>query len=355
MWDGKKGEYLKAIQQYKPLAWSRGWFALRKPGWRPADSEPLLWQVGPDCEDGFFFLPDLPLYLDGSCQCPAEAEIAAAGAAVVQVVNGHVVRRIWFTVPTGFIHSAATGEHLAARFAMIKARPGTVIVVDCASVVSSILHEYRYAADWRRPMAGIWKDMEDYFDKVTVVKTKAHRSKAEAEQAGDLEHFLGNDLADQAAKAAAWEGLQGKEEAEDFVALSARRKGFLRSVASMLALWKPTPKITSREKEPRRRKDKPQHSVQWVSQLNLWQCTVCLRTFRVQERIDKVPCKTGRVVMANLAVRAEALGHQVWSASLVQGQGFILFCNTCGLYAQVRARGLVQPCSGPQGQGSRQE
>ena len=73
------------------------------------------------------------------------------------------------------------------------------VEADCASVVASATRRI-WAIGERRPEAGIWRKIREG---VEVSKTKAHRTKAEAEAEGDLVGWIGNGLADSWAKMAA--------------------------------------------------------------------------------------------------------------------------------------------------------
>ena len=83
-----KGQVRKWLQEAKeqPLGRDKGWFGRRKPGWRATKE---VWYCEPLFVEGeTFFLPDLPIYVDGSCFFPTEDEVRAAGAAAVQVKDG---------------------------------------------------------------------------------------------------------------------------------------------------------------------------------------------------------------------------------------------------------------------------
>merc|ERR1712194_860348 len=96
----------------------------------------------------FDFLPNMPVYTDGSCFCGTDPVLAAAGAAAVQVYpNGKPARAAWVTLPAWLPQTAASAEHTTVSLAVnINPLRSLHIMSDCASVVASAKDR-----EWERP------------------------------------------------------------------------------------------------------------------------------------------------------------------------------------------------------------
>ena len=166
------------------------------------------------------------------------------------------------------------------------APPNAEVHTDCASVVHAALHPQEAVAP-RRPMAGLWmlhprRDLQ-------VCKTKAHRTRAEAEAQGDVTTYLGNDLADRCAKTAAMLLTNMPHEVQKHNDHAAQVKDFWRGVivlwqqwpsfdeAVRLGIWKVPP---PRAQLPGRRFCRRPHSLEWHEGLHRYTCTVCFRKGR---------------------------------------------------------------------------
>jgi len=147
---------------------------------------------------------DKKLYTDGSCFRGSDPEFASAGGAADQIhENGKIARVARIALPRWLPQTAAAGEHVACYLAVCFSLPIGItsqILSDCASVVRSAKSR-AYAVNYKRPFAGIWNMIGNKWGWWPVVtKTKAHRTKKEAEKEGDLQDWFGNDLADVYAK-----------------------------------------------------------------------------------------------------------------------------------------------------------
>ena len=167
----------------------------------------------------FAFLPDLPVYTDGSCFCGTDPILASAGAAAVQVYpDGTPARAAWVTLPSWLPQTAASAEHTAVSLAVsIDPTRSLEVYTDCAGVVASAKNR-QWATQHSRPFAALWRDMP-LTAWPTVEKVKAHRSLEQAQAEGDLKHWHGNEAADSYAKGAAMHNLPAKvlQEAQERV------------------------------------------------------------------------------------------------------------------------------------------
>ena len=109
------------------------------------------------------------------------------------------------------------------------------IHADCASVVRSATSR-EYAVDWRRPFAGLWKEVKEHVWP-TVIKTKAHRTLEEAKASDDLQHWSGNYEADLYAKKAAEAGRapQHLRDKQDIVQRYWPR--LILAISALFAVW----------------------------------------------------------------------------------------------------------------------
>ena len=60
--------------------------------------------------------------------------------------------------------------------------------------------------------------------------------------------------------------------------------------------------------------------------------------------LNRVPCELPHFV--NLL--ADPRGHELMCADVLQGPRFVVLCNTCGAWATVKPRGLLQSYTGHQ-------
>eukprot|EP00972_Heterocapsa_arctica_P040440 5957135-Heterocapsa_arctica.AAC.1 len=119
---------------------------------------------------------DGPVYTDGSCFEGNWGDAARAGHSAVQIDDeGRLIRAIYAPIPAGCPQNAAFAEHLAAKQAAAHAAKDEPIVViaDCASVVNSAKAGKEYATNYRRPMGGLWRQI-DWSALKEVQKVKAH-------------------------------------------------------------------------------------------------------------------------------------------------------------------------------------
>ena len=244
----------------------------------------------------FRFLPGKRIYIDGSAYDAGDPYAAAAGAAAVQMEAGTVVRGIRVTVPSDFPLDSAFAEHLGLLLSDRHSRGNgdREAVADCASVVSSAHNGHVFATGERRVAAGIWKEVQR--EGLCVRKTKAHRSREQAEAEGDLEDFLGNQAADDWAKQAARKGRPTEGDLASWDTEKGHLKAYLRFAARMFALWVPDDPHRRVQKGERRRgratrEAKQEHALVYNNRLRVWRCTACLKTFRFKASAGKQACR----------------------------------------------------------------
>jgi len=209
----------------KGLAYSRGWFPEPTPHKLPSIEDHVISDTF--CRDGlglekFMFADNVPIYADGSGYYGDDLSLATAGLALLQHKEGIVQKSVQVCLPIGIPATAAAAEHMCVALANKYTRNAYELVTDCGSVYKSGKEGADYALNWARPMAGFWYGVR--FKDLTIRKTKAHRSLQQAEKDGDPEDWVGNDLADGLAKAAASFGTPPAPAAE------ARQLAFLRQV-----------------------------------------------------------------------------------------------------------------------------
>ena len=146
---------------------------------------------------------DGPVYTDGSCFEGNWGLAARAGYSAVQVdERGVLIRALLAPVPVGCPQTAAFAEHLAAKQIAGHALAPVCIAADCASVIKSMTYGPGYATDYKRPMGGVWRQVQ-WGNIGEAIKVRAHASRKEAEEEQWLRHWMGNDTADELAKRAA--------------------------------------------------------------------------------------------------------------------------------------------------------
>ena len=203
-------------------------------------------------------------------------------------------------------------------------------------------------------MGGLWYNVRMH--DLTIRKTKAHMSYKQAQEEGDTEDWTGNDLADKLAKEAAQYGTPSPEVIETREMDFLRRVQFYHLTASTLCLWKaltPSGQGHKTKKKTAAAVTTP-HSLVWLLFLHKWTCTICLRHFRKGTDSRQRTCKGlpkkkfWRHNRARIVGQATAAGHKLMVCRYIHQPGSLLFCNSCGCHAEVRAKGLLTKCLGHQ-------
>ena len=263
---------------------------------------------------------------DGSGQHQSESETAVAAWAVVRMDGSSCCSEVrgvadgWFpTVPRAEL--SALVWHL--RLALCPA----TYVGDCANVIRGALMGVTEALTSARSLhADLWRQvawlLSDHGPGLSFVKTKAHRSRAEAERSADdpLQNWRGNQAAD------------------------AHAKELCLSRASTDARWHETCRLRER-------------TLPWLCHVGI-AAAWCFRHWpesSARRRRRKSPARIGDVcdglqIRKPLSKRpctetVAALAHP--THSLMETKG-VLWCCKCGAYARRVPRALRRPCvAGP--------
>ena len=293
------------------------------------------------------------VYVDGSCFNSTYPGVATAGCAALQMDgDGNLRAVVIFSLPGWAPQNAAFAEHTAILMtdaAAAPGAPGLSVVTDCSSVRAAFLSGPKAATSHRKTYAGLWKDHTGAVGE--VLKTKAHRSVQVAREQGDLDHFRGNDLADEWAKRAArWCGPVDADVAA-YKAEYKGRTGMLKAIAAVLAEFKqvawnslegvarlPKPPKAARPRGPRTK-----HQYVWCPERRVFICKLCLHFKRkARHAMDRAPC-TGLPD----AIRALAMtprGHRLF-VCVGEGTGIpLVFCRACGCYSETNFVNLKKDC-----------
>jgi len=371
------------------------WTALGMPRW-PSSAMP--WPAG---VDGLFcgvvavaadgsrrllrseppsFWPGRPIYTDGSGLHPATPFAVAAGAAVQAVPRDHwpagcqSAHQVYAVAGMVVPPSAPATSYGGAVFGLLLAASrlathdpmasgpdaaATPLVTDCLNAVRR-LSAYRArpvapSDPWGGPLRSIVRALGDR--PWAVVKTAAHRAREDAERAGDLEAWSGNDLADWVAGRTLHEADAVHRDARASAARAFRaHRRLVRDIVGRLLRWRAAlgvpPPVPRRVAEGRRAAAfalpaDQRHAFRWAPERRRYRCEGCGRC------VARLPRPGNRCLRAHptlLRILAEAprLGHCVHVCA-VQGRmaGLLAICTRCGAYGAERAHRLRRPCEGP--------
>ena len=182
-----------------------------------------------------------------------------------------------------------------------------------------------------------------------VLKTKAHRSREEAEAADDLLDYLGNYKADETAKAAVEDKSPDIQIYKEVHQLDSDVMHTLRLAGKVLADMPKTVELWGKLQRARAAATtvpsaKSSHRFEWNHSRQKWVCNRCRRTKKTaRAALDKLSCKPLHSGIENLVQQGPGPGHQVWSGTLAHGPP-LLACFKCGAFAQYRVRNLSDPC-----------
>jgi hypothetical protein len=344
----------KAVRADPPgsLAATKGWRP--KPQQAPRPDEVAV-QV---TEVDTLFDPNRPIYVDGSCFEGTDKHAAATGAAAVQYWPDPAYSltnppkpsfAAWLTVPGYFPQAAATGEHLGVWLANFLSAGPYSVYADCAGVVAAHQNGRQWAVGPDRPYGAVWALLRTGDLKIT--KTRAHRSLEAAVADNDTEHFWGNWLADNVAKAAADGARLPKDERELHQAAQWRARAVLKARGQILAKWtpqgQPAKKDRGSQKPPlpktlgRRR-----HRLVWQPGSTPWACTLCHGGFRTIKRASQATCKAVPHKQLHNAKAAALAKHKLMLADAEGYAAPVMYCDVCGQFSQQRAAGLLRQCPG---------
>ena len=325
------------------IAMAKGWFPAPQPHVRPEGETHVVFPLTPN--QPFRFLPDLPIFTDGSCFNGTDSTLAVAGVALVQMCEGNLVRSLQVTLPRWVPATAAAGEHMAPVLASLYSDGPHCIITDCSSVYASAMQGANFALHWSRPMAGMWQDVR--FGHLSAKKTKAHRSKQQAIANGDLDEWVGNLIVDELAKEAAAVGAPSPDVIRARASAVTTRVAFYHYASKLLQLWLPNSPAPHRAKAI---KEAPAvrlgHDLEWLPFLHKWGCRQCLKVFRNRTTSARCSCSGLSPSAAKSVNIAQGHGHQLMVCNYVQMPGTFMFCNRCGCYSQLRVIGLGRACVG---------
>jgi hypothetical protein len=214
------------------------------------------------------------------------AELRRAGSSVVQRDPGTaVVRRVRCPVASPLPQTPQAAEYMVVALTQQLAQRNKQIdlAVDCLNVVRDLNSPYSVAASAKRVQAGITRVAladDGWTRYVRVRKVKAHVKPENAGTQADREDAIGNNWADDEAKAAVLLHPQPSPAAvASLEAALKRAKMIVRTIARVSQVFPSMPK---------ERMVKPPPSVEgaamraagchdWVFANGLWRCRCCLR------------------------------------------------------------------------------
>ena len=239
----------------------------------------------------------------------------------------------------------------------------TICWADCASVVASGA-DREAAIGPKRPFAGLWLAIPPY---VEVRKTKAHRTREQAEASDDLANWHGNEHADQWAKQGAQLGAPVQWQRTAWLAHASRVRHAIRAASSYLSewprvsdllrqgLWQPPFTVGDGEAKPRppgaaRRAVDATHSWTYSPLIQAELCRACgtRRSVRQMRVCPVAPLDAGSIFARGLRVHHT---HRPFAQLREQleagGEGPpLIYCRECGCYSVYKVVGLADPCAG---------
>jgi hypothetical protein len=284
-------------------------------------------------------------------------EVRTAASAAVQKRDD--VSDDWDTVswpvPDWIDQTSVVSEILALLMVLKHLQKGLsyVIYADCMAVIIG------WGKSWRDLRGrgrhdGLWKQIYEARDglDVEVLKTKAHRSKAQAIREDDTDNYEGNEAADRAAKRSAGTYGHPPSVCHDAEARQlAKRRGVAWTLATLKQAAIDVPEVprTTAKVPSGRRKTADWEGTACVlvaSKLGGFVCQMCYskyasRTVRVRQ------CTGLNAAARKVAAFGHAQGHALSVGRIVGGKfdGCPLFmCGRCGSYASSQCKQLKSEC-----------
>jgi hypothetical protein len=297
---------------------------------------------------GRFLSADGPVFTDGST-IHGRTPFAVGGWAALQVVDGRVSRSISAPNPPDYPPTSDFSEHIAVHIALMHAVDDDPlqIVTDCASVILYHQQALKGTANAAsNVLGGVWDDIElqriDRIDKI-----KSHLTYAQACDRGMGQWWLGNQLADSLAQAAARRASVSTGEAEAYSKQLRWAEQYLRDIAQALLQWKGEATHLRDFQKPRTapvRSALPAHKYEWCSTEQAWVCSECWkhRDRSKADVVDKSGCKAIPVADA----RRLHHSHEFRCAQGPWGAKPLIFCQKCGHYTRRRLADLAGWCKG---------
>ncbi len=144
-------------------------------------------------------------------------------------------------------------------------------VTDCQAVMYDLNRGVEWACDPRNPHGGLFKEL-DWSLVAGCRKTKAHRSRQQAEATGDLLDYEANDVADRMAKSATVRWNEDVEEKEELRVRSTRK--WLKLVTSVIDAAHVRGAGAER-KLTKKIEQKGTHRWRWEASCGTWICLAC--------------------------------------------------------------------------------
>ncbi len=136
-----------------------------------------------------------PVYTDGSATHAMYPEVAAAGAAAVQITSDETIKYVLYSLDQTVPTSAVVSEHVALIHATMFAISPIHVVSDCQAVVSLLRNSAEQRLSYKVKMAGFEAPTNFHMVQHTT-KVKSRCSNEKAQALGQLQHHRGNELAD---------------------------------------------------------------------------------------------------------------------------------------------------------------
>ncbi len=356
-------EWLQREQERRPLSdslWTTGWIPHPADVWPQPSDTPTAHIFRGESVEGDDPPPEgAPrglcghLYGDGSCTTHVFAELRRAGSSVVQRDPGAaVVQRVRCPVAAPLPQTPQAAEYMVVALAQQLAQRNKRIdlAVDCLNVVRDMNAPYAVAASARRMQAGISRVAladKEFTGNVHVRKVKAHVKPENASTQADKEDAIGNNWADEEAKAAVLLHPQPPPAAVASLEAELRRSRLIvRTIAKVSQAFPSMPKerMVKLPASVEGATLKIDGSHDWSYVDGLWRCRCCLK-------LTLEPHLTRQLALQRCAgpkqsVQVEAmigLGHVVARTAT---EIPIVFCLKCGAFTARRAYGLAAPCKG---------
>jgi hypothetical protein len=103
-------------------------------------------------EDTFQWLPDQPVYTDGSCKYATDPQLTISAAAAVQVLADGSTRTVTTDIARTRPQSAVFAEHVALFLAAYYHRaqsPGVHVIADCQAIITGFHQDQLSRQIWR--------------------------------------------------------------------------------------------------------------------------------------------------------------------------------------------------------------
>jgi hypothetical protein len=297
------------------------------------------------------------VFIDGSCSTSVFRGLQRAAFSLVQLdADARALKTVsvpvWNTLP----QSSQSSEYAAYAGLSHILNAETVAYGDCQGVLDRAALNIDRRYDGRRMYSGVLLSMQKHPSGLAcisrTVKVRAHQCVDGI--ADDHERWMakGNQLADQAAKAARARHPQPtKEVAAQIQFWERRAQHVVEAVATAMALFPPLGgKLTRRRREEgpvsdsARRPVAPGHNWEFIA--GRWRCSKCWTYIAGDGTVPRArlreACQPARVTSRQQ--QFEDRGHVMLHT---EGDLPIMFCAKCGSWTSRRANRLAKSCGPP--------